>query len=312
MTWLVTGSSGYIGQHVVEQFLSKGLEVIGLDTKKCPIDSPLSDTFKFYLGDICDQLFVSEVLKKESIVGIVNLAALKSVEESLSKPKLYEKVNHEGVEILLSEAVKADVKYFIQSSTAAVYGSSTDGYVDESSPTVPISPYGITKLRAEAALVAKVRDGEIKGTSLRYFNVIGSSRLELKDSSKANIVPMVLAALYAGQNPKIFGDDYETPDGTCVRDYVHVMDIARAHVLVAQKIQEQDLPAAINIGTGQGYSVREMIHEILNQKGSTLAPVIEARRLGDPSMLVAKVKLAQEVLGFRAEKVLSEMVSSAI
>jgi UDP-glucose 4-epimerase len=312
MTWLITGSSGYIGQHVVEEFLSNGLEVIGLDSKKFPIDSPLKNRFKVYMGDICDQLFVSEIFKQESIAGIVNLAALKSVEESLSKPELYEKVNHEGVEVLLSEAMRAQVKYFIQSSTAAVYGSSTGGYVDESSPTVPISPYGRTKLRAEAALIAKVRDGGIKGTSLRYFNVIGSSRPELKDSSKANIIPMVLAALNSGQGPKIFGDDYETPDGTCIRDYVHVIDVARAHVLAAQKIQESDLPTAINVGTGQGYSVREIMHEILIQKGSNLAPVIEARRQGDPSMLVAKVKLAQDVLGFQAEKVLSEMISSAI
>lgn len=312
MTWLVTGSSGYIGQHVVEQFLLSGLAVIGLDSKKCPISSPLCNKFKVYLGDICDQLFVSEVFKKESIVGIVNLAALKSVEESLSKPGLYEKVNHEGVEVLLSEAVKADVKYFIQSSTAAIYGSSINGYVDESSPTVPISPYGKTKLRAEEALVAKMRNGEIKGTSLRYFNVIGSSRPELKDSSRANIVPMVLAALSAGQRPKIFGDDYETPDGTCVRDYVHVMDIARAHVLVAQKIQEQDLPSAINIGTGRGYSVREIMEEILRQKGSSLTPEIQPRRQGDPSMLVARVQVAEDSLGFKAKKGLDEMISSAI
>jgi UDP-glucose 4-epimerase len=312
MIWLVTGSSGYIGQHVIEQFLSNGFGVVGLDKKKPSINSPLNGQFKFYLGDICDQLIISEIFRNEAIVGIVNLAALKSVEESLSKPELYEKVNHEGVEVLLSESEKSDVKYFIQSSTAAVYGSSLSGFVDESSPTIPISPYGVTKLRAETALVAKVRGGAIKGTSLRYFNVIGSSRPELKDSSKANIIPMVLAALDSGQSPKIFGDGYETPDGTCVRDYVHVIDIARAHVLAARMIQERVLPNAINIGTGHGYSVREVIHEILCQKGSTLAPVIEPRRQGDPPMLVARVQLAEDVLGFKAQKGLGEMISSAI
>jgi UDP-glucose 4-epimerase len=312
MAWLVTGSSGYIGQHVIEQFLVNGFEVIGIDSRKPSIDSPLKSQFKVYLGDICDRLAVSEIFKNETIVGIVNLAALKSVEESVSEPELYEKVNHEGVEVLLTEAVKADVSYFIQSSTAAVYGSSSSGYVNESSPTVPISPYGITKLRAEAALEAKVRDGAIQGTSLRYFNVIGSSRPELKDSSKANIVPMVLAALNSGQNPKIFGDDYGTPDGTCIRDYVHVSDIARAHVLAAQRMQEIVLPIAINIGTGQGFSVREIMEEILRQKGSSLAPVIEPRRQGDPSMLVARVQLAADVLGFKPEKGLAEMISSAI
>lgn len=312
MIWLVTGSTGYIGQHVIEQFLSNGFGVVGLDKKKPSMNSPLNGQFKFYLGDICDQLIISEIFRNEAIVGIVNLAALKSVEESLSKPELYEKVNLEGVEVLLSEAAKAGVMYFIQSSTAAVYGSSSSGCVDESSPTVPISPYGKTKLRAEAALQAKIREGALRGTSLRYFNVIGSSRPQLKDSSTANIVPMVLAALEGGQSPKIFGDDYETPDGTCVRDYVHVSDLARAHVLAARTIQEIDLPGVINIGTGQGYSVREIMEEILRQKSSSLAPEIKPRRKGDPAMLVARVQLAEDALGFKAEKGLAEMISSAI
>ena len=312
MAWLITGSSGYIGQHVIEQFMLNDFKVIGLDSRNPSLDSPLKNQFKFYSGDICDQLVVSEIFKNEAIVGMVNLAALKSVEESLSKPALYEKVNHEGVEVLLSEAVKAGVKYFIQSSTAAVYGSSSSGYVDESSPTVPISPYGKTKLRAEAALQAKMREGALRGTALRYFNVIGSSRPELKDSSTANIVPMVLAALEGGQSPKIFGDDYQTPDGTCVRDYVHVSDLARAHVLAARTVQEIDLPGVINIGTGQGYSVREIIEEILRQKSSSLAPEIKPRRKGDPAMLVASVQLAEDALGFKAEKGLAEMISSAI
>jgi UDP-glucose 4-epimerase len=312
MTWLVTGSSGYIGQHVVEQFLSNGLNVIGLDTKKFPINSPLNNKVKVYLGDICNQLFVSEVLKKESIVGIINLAALKSVDESLAKPELYEQVNFKGVQTLLAESIKSGVQYFIQSSTAAVYGSSQDGFVDEKSEAHPISPYGATKLKAENALSAEISRGAIRGTSLRYFNVIGSSRPEMRDTSKANIVPMVLGAIDVGQNPRIFGADYETPDGTCVRDYVHVVDIAKAHLLAAERVQTHDLPPAINIGSGRGYSVREIMNEILAQKGSTLIPEVHPRRPGDPSFLVARVDLADQVLGFRAELSLSEMVSSAI
>jgi UDP-glucose 4-epimerase len=312
MSWLVTGSSGYIAQHVIEQFLLNGFEVIGIDSKVISNNTPIKNKFKQYLGDICDEAFLSQVFMSESIVGVINLAALKSVDESLAKPELYEEVNFQGVQKLLAESIKSGVQYFIQSSTAAVYGSSQDGFVDEMSETLPISPYGATKLKAENVLSAEISRGAIRGTSLRYFNVIGSSRPEMQDSSKANIVPMVLGALNKGENPRIFGADYETPDGTCVRDYVHVVDIARAHVLAAEKVQTHDLPPAINIGTGQGYSVREIMKEILVQEGSSIVPKIHPRRQGDPAYLVARVELAHEVLGFRAEKGLSEMIASAI
>jgi UDP-glucose 4-epimerase len=312
MKWLVTGSSGYIAQHVIEQFLLDGLEVIGIDSKILSDSSPIKNKFKHYVGDICDEVFISRVFKDESIKGVVNLAALKSVDESLAKPELYEQVNFRGVQKLLAESIKSGVQYFIQSSTAAVYGSSQDGFVDEMNETLPISPYGATKLKAENLLSVEISRGAIRGTSLRYFNVIGSSKPEMQDTSKANIVPMVLGALQKGQNPRIFGADYETPDGTCVRDYVHVVDIARAHLLAAEKVQMHDLPPAINIGTGKGYSVREIMNEILAQKGSLLIPEVHPRRQGDPALLVARVELAQEVLSFRAERGLSEMIASAI
>lgn len=312
MSWLVTGCSGYIGQHVVQFLLLNGFEIIGLDSKPISNSSPLVGKFKSHVGDICRPELISDVLETYAITGIINLAALKSVEESIEKPDLYEKVNYGGVKNLLSRAELAGVQYFIQSSTAAVYGSSEDGYVDESHPTAPISPYGTTKLRAEDALKQAESRGNLRTTSLRYFNVIGSSRPEFKDASGANIVPKVLAAIAKGERPKIFGDDYPTPDGTCVRDYVHVADIAQAHVLVVQALMDKSLPAAINIGTGRGYSVRDMVDEILIQKNSLLLPEVLPRRPGDPSMLVARVDRATEVLGFKAEKGLAEMISSAI
>ena len=312
MSWLVTGASGYIGQHVIQQLLLNNIEVIGVDSKPLPNDSLLIGKFTNYFGDICDKDLISKLFESHAVIGIINLAALKSVAESIERPELYEQVNYSGVQNLLSASESAGVKYFIQSSTAAVYGSSEDGYVDEQSPTNPISPYGETKLKAEGVLSEAMNMGILRGTSLRYFNVIGSASPSLKDRSTANIVPMVLSALAKDQSPKIFGDDYSTPDGTCVRDYVHVMDIARAHVLAAQALMSKTLPPAINIGTGKGYSVREMMHEILKQKGSSLVPEILPRRPGDPSMLVAHVDLAADLLGFRAEKGLEEMIASAI
>lgn len=312
MRWLVTGSSGYIGQHVVKDLISRNFYVIGLDLKKPYGANYLTNNFSHRTGNICDSFFMEEILKKHAVTGVINLAALKSVQESILKPKLYNQVNSSGVKSLLSVSKSAGVKYFIQSSTAAVYGSSSCGFVDEHSPTIPISPYGETKLEAEHLLADAVNRGDLRGTALRYFNVLGASNSTMKDKSTANIIPKVLSALEKGESPKIFGDDYPTPDGTCVRDYVHVEDVARAHVLVAEALRAKNLPPAINIGTGHGYSVREVIQEILEQKGSILRPKVEPRRQGDPPILVAKVELAEETLGFKAEKDLTEMISSSI
>jgi len=150
------------------------------------------------------------------------------------------------------------------------------------------------------------------GVSLRYFNVLGSATSELKDRSSANIVPMVLESLSMNKAPRIFGNDYTTHDGTCIRDYVHVEDIARAHALAVMKLRTSNFPKAINIGTGTGYSVREIMTEILKQTGSMLEPIVVERRQGDPAMLVAKVQLAKDVLGFEAKKTLEEMIASSI
>lgn len=312
MSWLVTGASGYIGQHVAQELLAYDFHVIGMDLNALPKDSPLIDKLIFEIGDVCDENFISELFKAHPVEGIINLAALKSVEESIQKPEVYENVNYIGVKNLLRVAKTYGINYFIQSSTAAVYGASEDGFVDEESPTNPISPYGLTKLKAEFAVVEAAREGALRATALRYFNVIGAASPTMKDKSKANIIPKVLAELAKGQSPKIFGDDYPTPDGTCVRDYVHVVDLARAHVFAVQALRAETLPSAINIGTGQGYSVREIMDEILTQKGSLLVPEVHPRRPGDPSSLVARVDLAKNILNFHAEKGLSEMIASAI
>lgn len=195
--------------------------------------------FRSYVGNICDKAKITEILSGNVISGIINLAALKSVSESIEKPDLYEEVNYTGVKNLISVAESVGVKFFIQSSTAAVYGSSEDGYVNELSPTTPLSPYGDSKLRAENALKQAEGRGSLRTTSLRYFNVIGSMRPDLKDTSTENIVPKVLSALAKGERPSIFGENYPTPDGTCVRDYVHVADIAHAHVLALQVLRRR-------------------------------------------------------------------------
>jgi len=310
--WLVTGGAGYIGSHVVLKMSEAGFEVVVLDNLSSGLIERIPVGVKFIKGDICDFDLVSHLLLENKVEGIINLAALKSVEESKRIPEEYERINHLGTKILVDCAIKARVNIFIQSSTAAVYGKSDSGLVSETSELNPISPYGESKVLAEREVERFIGKDGRRGTCLRYFNVLGSESPLLKDNSKANVVPMVLEALAKGAPPQIFGDDYQTKDGTCIRDYIHVSDIARAHVLAAIKLQRGTLPPAINIGTGHGYSVREIMSEILVQTNSKLEPVVVRRRDGDPGILIAGVNLATEALGFTASCSLKEMISSSI
>ena len=310
--WLVTGGAGYIGSHVLFKMKEAGFALATLDNLSSGLVKRIPSGVNLIEGDICDSDLVSRVLKENLIEGIINLAALKSVEESKRIPDEYERINHLGTKILVDCAILAGVKIFIQSSTAAVYGNSESGFVSETSELNPISPYGQSKVLAEKEVARFVQEGGRRGTSLRYFNVLGSESPLLKDNSKANVVPMVLEALAKGTPPEIFGDDYLTKDGTCIRDYIHVSDIARAHVLAAIKLQRGTLPPAINIGTGHGYSVREVMSEILVQSNSEAGPVVVSRREGDPAVLVARVDLALEAMGFTADRSLGEMISTSV
>jgi UDP-glucose 4-epimerase len=310
--WLVTGGAGYIGSHVLLKMKEAGFALVTLDNLSSGLVKRIPSGVNLIEGDICDPDLVSRVLNENHIEGIINLAALKSVEESKRIPDEYERINHLGTKILVDCAILAGVKIFIQSSTAAVYGNSESGFVSETSELNPISPYGQSKVLAEKEVARFVQEGGRRGTSLRYFNVLGSESPLLKDNSKANVVPMVLEALAKGAPPEIFGDDYPTKDGTCIRDYIHVSDIARAHVLAAIKLQTGTLPLAINIGTGHGYSVREVMSEILVQSNSKVQPVVVSRREGDPAVLTSDISLIRDLLEFRAEMSLFEMIRSSI
>lgn len=310
--WLVTGGAGYIGSHVVLKMSEAGFEVVVLDNLSSGLIERIPVGVNFIKGDICDFDLVSQLLLENKVEGIINLAALKSVEESKRIPEEYERINHLGTKILVDCAIKAGAKVFIQSSTAAVYGKSDSGLVSETSELSPISPYGESKVLAEREVERFIGKDGRRGTCLRYFNVLGSESPLLKDNSKANVVPMVLEALAKGAPPQIFGDDYQTKDGTCIRDYIHVSDIARAHVLAVIKLQTGVLPPAINIGTGHGYSVREVMREILVQSSSKNEPIVVGRREGDPAILISDVTLIRELLGFKAELSLFQMIRSSI
>jgi UDP-glucose 4-epimerase len=311
LKWLITGGAGYIGSHVIEEFLKDGQEVIAYDSLVTGDPKRIQGICELIEGDIRNTDLVQKTLSAKKIEGIINLAALKSVAKSESMRDEYIDTNVKGVEILTELAVQAGVNYFIQSSTAAVYGESKNGYVSESDDQNPISTYAKTKIAAEIILKNKINSGKLLGVSLRYFNVAGSSKKSLIDKSKDNLIPMAIEAVRQQTELFIFGDNYETEDGTCVRDYLHVSDLAVAHLQAAKSLELKSIPMALNIGTGVGHSVRSVINEILRQSGSPLIPKVTNRRQGDPAFLVARVDLAKSELEFEATRSLTQIISSS-
>ena len=307
--WLVTGGAGYIGSHIVRTFSDQNLEVVVADDLSSGDKRRIPNHIKLEIGDITSMKFISHLFQSYNFRGVINLAGLKSVSASEKFPSRYEEVNIGGVWNLIN--AMTDRQIFIQSSTAAVYGIENSGFVSEDDICHPISVYGKTKLEAERVLsVAKTKG--IKTLSLRYFNVLGAADKSLVDQSGDNLVPLVLKAIRSNQRPNIFGNQYPTEDGTCIRDYVHVLDVASAHVMAAEALTTVDLPETLNIGSGHGYSVRQVIDELLVQTHSSVEPQISPPRKGDPAKLVAKVDKAREMLGFEAKLALPAMISSSL
>lgn len=316
-TWLITGGAGYIGTHIADLFIADGKDVVLLDSlyqglkprvdylsKKHGCEIPL------HVIDIRDYTAVENILKSQPLTGIVHTAALKAVGESVEKPDEYKEVNFTATAELLKLAQKYGVKKFLFSSTAAVYGSpDTMEPCKENGPLAPISPYGSTKLDAESKVSEFINTPGNSGTSLRFFNVVGTASQELLDNSVENLVPIVLGKLNKGEAPVIFGTDYPTADGTCVRDYVDVRDIAQAHLVAANATGA--IPPIINVGTGRGASVREIINLVLKAVNKSDTEVIEApRRAGDPAFLCADVDLAATAMGFKSKYSLEESIRS--
>jgi len=308
MTWLITGGAGYIGSHVVHEFLSDGQDVVVYDSLINGSISRVPKNVVFIQGDIRDTAMLRKTLQEKSITGIIHLAALKSVSESVIFPKLYKEVNEKATKSIIEIAESLGIINFIFSSTAAVYGNPQDGFVTELADTSPISPYGASKLAAEEYLSQKITTGKLEGTSLRFFNVIGAANSMLADSSGSNLLPILVDKISRGITPEIFGTDYPTPDGTCIRDYVDVKDIARAHLIAAKRAHL--LPSKINVGTGTGRSVREVINLVAIAMKVKVEPLELPRREGDAPMLVANVDLARNALQFEADISFEESISS--
>lgn len=318
-SWLITGGAGYIGAHIADEFLSNGHDVIiydnlshGLKSRIDFLQKKYKKDIPLFVADIRDLKSFKEVLDIHHPLGVIHSAALKSVSKSIDTPDEYFEVNHLATKNLLGSLGEYGVKNFVFSSTAAVYGSPNHtNLIDEEFATNPISPYGASKLAAENEVRAFISIPGNSGTCLRFFNVVGTAAPELVDNSMENLVPIVLNKLMTGEKPIIYGSDYPTPDGTCVRDYVDVRDVARAHSTVVSSLS--NLPAVMNVGTGRGASVRDVIDLICNSRGGSLADVVEAaRRSGDSANLCAQVELIEKHLGFKTKFSLKESLESVI
>ena len=312
MTWLVTGGAGYIGSHVVRELLSADIPVVILDDLSTGRQVFVPSHVPFVKASILDSAALEHAFQNHDITGVIHIAGFKFAGISVEEPLHTYEQNVVGMANLLSAMEKASVSKIVFSSSSSVYGNAASGLVEENYPFNPTSPYGQSKAIGEWLLRDQGIARGLTHTSLRYFNVVGSSSDELPDVSPYNLLSMVFAALERGEIPTIFGTDYDTPDGTCVRDYIHVADLAKAHVSAAQRMDaDMSIEPAYNLGSGTGTSVAEMMTAISSATGFEFAPIAGPRRLGDPARVVASGALASRDLGWAMTHTLEEMISSA-
>ena len=317
MTWMVTGGAGYIGSHVVQAFLDEGLDVVVIDDLSSGHREFVPAHVPLVKATLLDTAAVGRTLREHHVTGVVHLAGFKYAGVSVDRPLHTYDQNVTGTVSLLHAMHEAGVTNIVFSSSAAVYGTPDTDLVTERTPTAPESPYGESKLIGEWLLRDQARasaktGAPLRHTSLRYFNVVGSGRPELYDTSPHNLFPLVLDALVAGRAPRINGTDYPTPDGTCVRDYIHVADLATSHVTAARALESgTPLEAVYNLGSGDGVSVRQIMTAMAEVTAITFEPEIAPRRPGDPARIVASGELAARDLDWHMRYSLTDMVRSA-
>ena len=314
MTVLVTGGAGYIGSHVVRLLQQQGREVLVIDNLSSGVEARLSGAtlVELDLAATDATARLAELIKAHSVDSVIHFAARKQVGESVQKPEWYFEQNIGGMAHLLEAMKQTNVTKLVFSSSAATYGIPTDDYVGEDYDCKPINPYGQTKLIGEWMVANAQRAWGLRGANLRYFNVAGAGWNDLADTAVMNLVPIVLAALRDNKTPMVFGDDYPTEDGSCVRDYVHVLDLAEAHIAALDYLNKDDRKhATFNVGSGEGSSVFEVLNEIKKVSGNDFEIDVQPRRAGDPPYLCADVSRIKSELGWVAKHNLHDIIQSA-
>lgn len=310
-TWLLTGGAGYIGAHVARDLLASGRQVVVLDDLSAGHRERVPAEVTFIEASVLDTAAVRDALTTYAVTGVIHLAAKKAVGESVEKPLLYYRENVGGMVSLLQAMADAGTRCLVYSSSAAVYGDPPWSPISEDTPCAPLSPYGQTKLIGEWMVRDESVARPLSWVSLRYFNVAGAGSPDLGDTSANNLIPMVFDALDRREAPQVFGTDYPTHDGSCVRDYIHVSDLAAAHVAAAALCESGGVAAVFNVGTGVGSSVLEVMGAVSDVVGRDVGAVAVGRRAGDPPELVASVDRISAELGWSAQRDLRDMVASA-
>ena len=310
----MTGGAGYIGSHVARILNQAGTPVVVVDNLSTGLDSRVLGlpTAHLELSDGSAVAALEQLITEHKVTAVVHLAALKQVGESVEKPEEYFLKNLGGQANLLTAMRNAGVKKFVFSSSAASYGVPDVNLVSEEQTPEPINPYGQTKLIGEWMAQNAETAWGLNQVSLRYFNVAGAGWDDLADTQKLNLIPIVFAALKANTKPKVFGTDYPTPDGSCVRDYVHVMDLAKAHIAALDYLNQDNRQFSVfNVGTGSGSSVLEVIDQIKKTTVIDFEYELAPRRAGDPPRLIADVSRINQVMNWKSENSLVEIVESA-
>lgn len=316
MTILVLGGAGYIGSHTVYELMDKGEDVVIIDNLETGHRDALHPNARFYQGDIRDRSFLDGVFEKESIDAVIHFAANSLVGESMSNPLKYYDNNVYGTKVLLDSMIAHGIDNIVFSSTAATYGEPEKLPILEDDKTDPTNTYGETKLSMEKMFKWTAKAHNLRYVSLRYFNACGahkSGTIGEDHNPETHLIPLILQVPNKKREAiHIFGDDYNTKDGTCVRDYIHVTDLAQAHILAVDYLSKGNESNIFNLGNGVGFTVKEVIETARNVTGDPINAIISPRREGDPAQLIASSEKARTVLGWKPEHdSLEEIIADA-